>query len=161
MFRRTDNASAPNVVKKCSPTVISSGLSMLGNIVSDGIIDFDGTIDGNIKCHTIVIRQNAVIRGEVEAQESIQVFGQVKGLIRAKLVHMHPGCNVEATIMHEVLTIEEGANVDGKFKRMSGKPSDDEASSNDNMQPQFSMPSEAETTINPQFLEGLKLIASN
>jgi cytoskeletal protein CcmA (bactofilin family) len=47
----------------------------------------------------------------------VHIYGQVKGLVKARDVHLYASCKVEGTIMHELLSIEDGAFVDGKFKR--------------------------------------------
>lgn len=102
--------------RKAVPSVVSSDMHVLGNIVSDGVIDFDGTIDGNIRCGTLVLRHNGKVNGEIHA-ENVQIYGSVKGLIKARSVQLHSTCMVEGIIMHEVISIEDGANIDGKIKR--------------------------------------------
>jgi cytoskeletal protein CcmA (bactofilin family) len=98
------------------PTVITQDVNILGNIVSDGNVDFDGTLNGNIRCATLTIRNNGCIKGEVVAH-NVLIYGRVKGLIRAKHVQLFSSCNVEGIIMHETVAIEDGAFIDGKFKR--------------------------------------------
>jgi cytoskeletal protein CcmA (bactofilin family) len=45
------------------------------------------------------------------------VYGKVKGLIKAKSVQLHSSCCVEGIVMHEAISIEDGAIIDGKMKR--------------------------------------------
>lgn len=120
MFRKNKSSSLTALTSGSKqsgiPSIITKDMHLLGNIISDGIIDFSGTIDGNIRCKAITIRPEGTIKGEVTADE-VAVHGKIKGLIRAKNVHFYPACNVEGIIMHEGLTIEDGAFVDGKFKR--------------------------------------------
>ncbi len=91
-------------------------MNILGNIVSEGNIDFNGTLDGNIRCATLTLRENSSVKGEIVAN-TVFAYGKIRGLIRAKIVQLFASCNVEGVIMHEALTIEDGAFVDGKFKR--------------------------------------------
>lgn len=119
MFRRTtDNteSSVPN--KKIAPSVISSHINILGNIISEGLIDFDGSIDGNIHCHSLLVRPNARINGEIKA-DSVQVSGRVFGTIRARIVTLQPTAHVEGIVMHEQIIVEDGATVDGKLKKIT------------------------------------------
>lgn len=121
MFRKPNNSlqSVPakaGAAKKSVPSVVSSDMHVLGNIVAEGIVDFDGTIDGNIRCMTLVLRHNGKINGEVYA-DNVQVYGNVRGLIKAKTVQLHSTCCVEGIIMHEAISIEDGAIIDGKIKR--------------------------------------------
>ena len=98
------------------PSVISEDMQVLGNIVSHGMLDIDGQIEGNVKCHTATIRPNGRVRGDMQAEE-VHVHGQVEGIIKANTVCLYASASVKGTIMHESLSIEDGAFVDGKFKR--------------------------------------------
>jgi len=102
--------------KGTTPSVLGADMHILGNLVGDGIIDIDGQVDGNVRCHTASIRINGCVRGDIVA-EIVHVYGAVEGVIRGKTVMLYSTAKVVGTIMHEALTIEDGAFVDGKFKR--------------------------------------------
>jgi cytoskeletal protein CcmA (bactofilin family) len=117
---------APVLGKKgMQPSVIAADLNVLGNIISDGVLDIDGKIDGNVRCHTASIRPNGRVHGDVTA-EIVHVYGAVEGVIKAKSVMLYATAKVVGTIMHESLSIEDGAFVDGKFKRTDKVFIDDE-----------------------------------
>ncbi|MDX2074761.1 MAG: polymer-forming cytoskeletal protein [Alphaproteobacteria bacterium] len=109
-------ASKSNKTRELIPSIITPDVHLLGNLVSEGAVDFSGTIDGNIRCETLTLRAQGTVKGEITAN-TVQIQGTVKGLIRAKNVHLHATCKVEGIIIHEQLSIEDGAFVDGKFKR--------------------------------------------
>ncbi len=98
-------------------SVIAQDTNILGALISDGSIDFDGTIDGNIRCHTLTIRKNGNVKGDVNAQ-ILHVYGKINGVINAKNVNLYTDCYVEGVVIHENLSIETGAFLDGKCKRM-------------------------------------------
>jgi len=133
MFQKShNNSTRPNSTisvnkKEQSPSVIAKDIHMLGNVVSEGTVDFDGKLDGNIRCDNLVVRNNAFIKGEILAN-SVSIYGKVKGLVRAKSVHLYASCHVEGIIMHEALTIEDGAYLDGKCKRTDKLDGDDDSS---------------------------------
>jgi cytoskeletal protein CcmA (bactofilin family) len=102
--------------KASVPSIISQDMNILGNIVSEGSIDIDGKIEGNIRCDRATIRENGRVNGDIVANH-IAVHGEVHGLIKAKSVNLYSTCHVEGIIMHESISIEDGAFVDGKFKR--------------------------------------------
>lgn len=103
--------------KNCGiPSIISSDMHVLGNIVSEGTVDVDGNVEGNVKCRAATIGKNGHVKGDVIA-ENVHVYGKVQGLIKACHVHFFKGCHVEGVIMHEAIIIEDGAFVDGRFKR--------------------------------------------
>jgi cytoskeletal protein CcmA (bactofilin family) len=125
MFSRTkgESSSAPATTvpaKKNIPSVISGDLHILGSLVSEGVIDVDGNIEGNVKAEQVTVRSNGKIKGDVIAQ-TVHIYGEVHGLVRAQAVHLHSSCHIEGIVMHQSLTVEDGAFIDGKFKRLKDK----------------------------------------
>ena len=118
MFWKTkpDSKKLIPAKKGAFPTVVTREMHILGNVVSDGVIDFDGTIDGNIRCQMLTIRGNGQVNGEIIA-DTVLVYGKVVGLIRSRHAHLFSTCHIEGIVMHESITIEDGAFIDGKCKR--------------------------------------------
>jgi cytoskeletal protein CcmA (bactofilin family) len=118
MFWKTkpDEKKPAPAKKGAFPTVVTHEMHIIGNIVSDGVIDFDGTIDGNIRCQMITIRERGRVNGEIIA-DTVLVYGKVVGLIRSRHAHLFSTCHIEGVVMHESITIEDGAFIDGKCKR--------------------------------------------
>lgn len=117
MFKRSSTPkSHGNGPRGRIPSVISADMNVLGNIVSEGILDIDGRIEGNVRCHTVSVRPNGRVRGDVTA-DTVMIHGEVHGLVKARSVLLYATARVNGTIMHESLIIEDGAFVDGKFKR--------------------------------------------
>lgn len=110
-------ASAPSASnRKASPSVLAADISVLGNIISEGAIDINGRIDGNVKCESVTIREQGQVRGDVVA-EAAHIYGKIEGLLKAKHVVLYATAHVTGIIMHESLSIEDGAFIDGKLKR--------------------------------------------
>ena len=118
--------SISSLGKHSAPSVISADMNILGNIISDGFVDINGKIDGNVKCHSAIIRANGFVRGDVIA-DNVQIYGYVEGLVKAPVVNLYSSAHVSGSIMHESLSIEDGAFVDGKFKRTDKVFIDDDA----------------------------------
>ena len=155
MFRKNSTSTAitkaTSSKKESIPSIITQDVHVLGNIVSDGNIDFDGTLNGNVRCDTLTIRTNGFIKGEVVCN-NVLVYGKVKGLIRAKNVQLFATCNVEGIIMHETIAIEDGAFIDGKFKRADKVESSDD----DDNGVDFSF--DESNTVDGKILENIRLI---
>jgi len=132
------------------PTMIAKDFHILGNILSDGVIDFDGSINGNIRCHTLNVRKNGSIIGDVLADD-VFVYGKVKGIIRAKNVYLYAGSHIEGIVMHESIAMEDGAFLDGKLKR-TDKPHE--------AQPEESFDFDDTTAGDIRVLQNIKLIGS-
>src|SRR5690606_5158548 len=93
----------------------------LGNLISDGYIDINGQVEGNVKCLALTVREHGLIKGDVIA-EMVTVQGEICGLIKARHVHLANNSRVRGVIMHESLTIEDGAFIDGQCKRTERHP---------------------------------------
>lgn len=147
MWWKNNKVGAPNH-RESSPTIIAQDIHVLGNIISDGVVDFAGTIDGNMRCNILTLRPQAVANGEIAA-DTVHIYGKVKGLVRARHVHLYSSSHIEGIIMHESLSIEDGAYIDGKCKR-SDKPLDQEISptppANEPFADTFSLPEEEAAT---------------
>ncbi len=133
MFQKQNDGSRSkmeSLLRKHPPTIIAADLHLLGNIISEGVLDVDGRIEGNIKCKCVTIRKNGSVKGDILADE-VHIFGAVVGLVKAKDVHFFSTCHVEGVIMHESLTIEDGAFVDGQFKRMDRSAAEEEETDED------------------------------
>ncbi len=102
------------------PSLISQDMRITGDLVSDGDIQVDGTIDGNVKTGMLTVGEEAQIRGEIEA-DSVRVCGSVTGQIKARSVEIVKTAKVVADIIHETLSIEAGASITGNIKRADAK----------------------------------------
>ena len=97
-----------------SPTrsVIDAWLTITGNLQSEGEVQVDGKINGDIRCAHLTVGKEASIVGNITADEVV-VRGKVKGVIRANRVILQDSARVESEIFHKRFSIEEGAIFDG------------------------------------------------
>ncbi len=116
----TAAAPAPRSPGKAAmPSIISTDLTVSGNLVSDGDIQVEGTIEGDVKSRTLTIGQSGAVRGTVVA-DTVQVSGEVTGEIRAATVTLAKSARVSGDIWHDTLAIEAGARMEGTCKRLEG-----------------------------------------
>ena len=116
-FSKKNNDTQKPDPFKASPSIIASDMNILGHIISEGAVDITGHIDGNVKAPLVTIRARGKVMGDVEADQ-VHNYGHVHGMIKGKSVHLYEKSRVEGVVIHETLVVEDGANVDGKFKRM-------------------------------------------
>lgn len=163
----TNNSPSRAGGKGIVPSVISADMHVLGNIISDGFLDIDGKIEGNVKCRSATVRPNGLVRGDIQA-DIIHVYGRVEGQIKSRNVSLYASARVQGTIMHESLSIEDGAFVDGKFKRTDKVFIEDEAAHDDHAQlqiPSFGFDNDNRTDDDSssddelRILENLRLIS--
>ena len=99
-----------------TPSVLSSDLTVKGNIQTQGDIQIEGTIEGDIRAHQLVVGESATIRGEIVAEE-IVVNGRVIGRVRGLKVRLSATARVEGDIIHKTIAIESGAHFEGSVQR--------------------------------------------
>jgi cytoskeletal protein CcmA (bactofilin family) len=98
------------------PTTIASEVIIEGHVITNGEIQIDGTINGDVRARVCVVDGNGVVHGEVYAEE-VLVRGRVIGPIRGIHVHIQAGGHVEGDVINETLSVENGAYIDGKIRR--------------------------------------------
>ncbi len=119
--------SAPPAPKgKVSPSVLSSDLTITGNLRTSGDIQVEGTVEGDIRAHLLTVGETATIRGEIVADD-IVVNGRVVGRVRGLKVRLTSTARVEGDIIHKTIAIESGAHFEGSVQRQedplaSGRP---------------------------------------
>ena len=96
------------------PTYIASDTSFEGNINSNGEIHIDGELRGHVQAHTCLVDRHGEVIGGISAQYVV-VRGRVIGPINATQVTIQSGAHVEGNVVHEGLSIENGAFVMGSI----------------------------------------------
>lgn len=97
------------------PSLISADVVIRGAIESEGEVQFDGEIEGDIRAKALTIGEGARVVGEVVA-EKVRVCGTVEGAIRATRVELAAGSLVRGDVMHTALAIEAGAKFEGNVR---------------------------------------------
>ena len=110
-------AAAPPVKADGTPSIISANLHIVGNLKTEGEIQIDGLVDGDVRGHKLTIGGEATVNGEIEADE-VLVLGAVNGRIRARSVQLAKSAKVMGDILHELLAVEAGAHLEGHCKRV-------------------------------------------
>jgi cytoskeletal protein CcmA (bactofilin family) len=107
-------------------TVIAEGLKIHGSVTADGLVEVNGTIEGEIHCPSLIVSRNAHVTGTVTA-ERVVVDGTVEGPIQGGEVILKSQAHVVGDIHHQSLNIEKGAYFEGRVEqahRADERPSD-------------------------------------
>jgi len=97
------------------PSIIAFGLRIVGHVASAGVVHIEGEVDGDIECAELTIGSGGRVDGDVTAA-TVHVFGKMSGTIRARTVHIAAGAIVAGEVIHETLTVEPGAYLDGYYR---------------------------------------------
>jgi len=102
------------------PSNISADLHISGNMKTDGDVQIDGVVDGDVESVLLTIGDSAVVNGCVVG-EIIRVAGTVNGEITGRVVELTRTARVAGDINHHSLAIEAGAFVQGLCRRIDPK----------------------------------------
>ena len=95
-------------------SVIGSDVSIKGDVSASVDLHVDGQIEGDIKCASLVQGESSTISGGVTA-DTARMSGKVVGSITAKELVILKSAKIEGDVHYDALTIEQGAQVDGRF----------------------------------------------
>jgi len=99
-------------------------MQVTGDIVSDGEVQIDGELTGDIHCAKLTIGETGRISGSVVADDCL-VHGEVVGQIKSDAVTLSRSSRVEGDVLHDMLAIEPGARLDGHCRRLDKAENDD------------------------------------
>jgi cytoskeletal protein CcmA (bactofilin family) len=101
--------------------VLAADIVCQGNIQSEGDIELDGVIDGNVACRVLLIGRTGAVNGNIVAHE-VTVHGEVSGSIIGRSVKLCATCKVLGSLSYESLAVERGAYLDADCSMLQGKP---------------------------------------
>ncbi len=101
------------------PSIISADLKITGNLKSDGDIQVDGYVEGDIDSATLTVGEGAQVKGHISC-DAVRICGTIDGAVKAKSVVMAKSARVIGDIIHDSLAIEAGAFIEGNIKRLEG-----------------------------------------
>lgn len=101
---------------KPAASVLSSDLTVIGNLKTTGDIQVEGVVEGDIRAHLLTVGETATIKGEIIADDVV-VHGRVVGRVRGLKVRLTSSARVEGDIIHKTIAIESGAHFEGSVQR--------------------------------------------
>ncbi len=105
---------------KMVASIITSDVQIVGTVTSEGEVQIDGRIEGDVRGAKIAIGESGEVYGNVCA-EDVEVRGKVNGSIRGRKVSLASKAIVDGDITHSQLAVEAGARFDGRV-RFSAEP---------------------------------------
>src|ERR1700761_4095603 len=113
---------APSAAR-AGPSLISADVKMKGSIISQGEVQIDGVIEGDVRASSLTVGDTGAVKGECVA-ESVVVRGTIEGRIRGRKVQLCSGAKVRGDIFHASLAIEPNAVFEGAVKHAQDPTAD-------------------------------------
>ena len=100
-----------------APSVLAEGFALTGDIESDGDVHVEGTVTGNIHAVEVVVGPKGKVTGQIKAK-AVRIHGGIDGQIQGSSVALAKSAKVTGDILHNQLTIEPGAFLEGHCRRI-------------------------------------------
>ena len=101
-------------------SLVGDGLRVEGNIASEGDLLVEGEIQGDVAVRKVTVGPGGHVEGKVTAEE-IMVHGRLTGGLAGKTVTLCKTSLVDGDVEYENLSIETGAEFEGRCVRRGGK----------------------------------------
>jgi cytoskeletal protein CcmA (bactofilin family) len=115
MFTKTGFGPQGGGARETGRSVISSDVRITGSVTTEGMLEFDGRIEGDLSAQALGIGRAALVHGNISG-EHVTVDGTVEGDIDAGNLVLKPTAVVTGAITYGTLTVESGATVNGRFR---------------------------------------------
>jgi cytoskeletal protein CcmA (bactofilin family) len=107
-------------------SVIGADVVIKGDVAASADLHVDGRIEGDLACASLVQGEGSHIEGAIEA-ETARLAGSVKGSITARELVVLKTARIDGDVHYDALTIEQGAEVEGRFAHRAPVRAGDEA----------------------------------
>lgn len=95
-------------------TLIGRDVTIKGDISASADLHIDGRIEGDITCATLTQGESSTIVGTITT-ETARLAGTINGSISARELTVLRTARIEGDVQYDALTIEQGAEVEGRF----------------------------------------------
>lgn len=112
MFSKTERSDGPSGL----PSIVSKDMTITGNIESPGTIQVEGKVVGDIECHELTLGEGGEVHGQVKC-ELADIHGTVVGELQVTNLSIAASASINGDIVHENVSIEAHARVEGKLVR--------------------------------------------
>lgn len=112
--------SAASPMSGSTFSILGADLAITGDLTASADLHIDGKVEGDISCAALVQGETSEVRGAIRAR-SARLAGTVHGSIDAGELVILRSARIHGDVSYDALTIEQGAEVDGRFARRAGE----------------------------------------
>lgn len=95
-------------------SVFGADTHIKGDVQAGTDLHIDGVVEGDVACTSLVQGEASRIDGAIRA-ESARLAGTVRGTITVRELVVLKTARIHGDVHYDALTIEQGAQVDGRF----------------------------------------------
>ncbi len=118
-----DGVEKGETAKVAAPTgdgalsIVAAGMTVTGDIESNGVVKVEGTIEGTIRCaRQVLVGRQGRVKGDIVTREAV-IGGRVDGTVSgAERVEIQSSAIVSGDIHAKSLVVVEGAQLNGSVR---------------------------------------------
>ena len=123
-------------------SVLGADMAIKGDVSASSELHIDGRIEGDVECASLVQGENSEVIGAVKAG-SAKLSGTVRGTITAGELVISKSARIHGDVFYDTLTIEPGAQVDGRLSTRSAPAVEPAKDGDDASEPLLTLASSA------------------
>lgn len=104
-------------------SIIGSGMTITGDLVTDGTVRVEGRVNGTIRAgKAVVLGKEAEVVGDIHTQDAV-IGGRIRGtLVAESRLELQSTCIVEGEVRAraEHLQLDQGARFNGQIQMIDG-----------------------------------------
>lgn len=100
------------------PSIVSQGLTITGDLRSNGVLHVEGRVSGNLTAESINISVTGEVQGEVTCI-SLNIKGQMLGTAVCDELVVASSAHVQGSISYKFLSIGSGATIEGDLHHLA------------------------------------------
>ena len=98
-----------------STLMIGEGVTIKGNIKADNEVTIQGTLDGDVNCHCLIVSKSGNIKGKIKT-ETMTIEGKSDGEITVNdLLQIKSTGSVSGKIFYGKIQVEDGGKLIGEI----------------------------------------------
>lgn len=103
-------------------SIIATGMTVTGDIDSNGVVKVEGRVEGNVRsARQVLVGRQGLVRGDIETREAV-IGGTVEGTITAtERVEIQATASLQGDVVTRSIAIAEGGKINGSV-RMEDQP---------------------------------------
>lgn len=94
-------------------SIIGADVTITGNVTATGDIHLDGTINGDVRCASLIVGGSGKVKGHIAAEKAL-IAGQIEGSIAVHALAVEASARITGDMAYETVRIAQGAHVDGR-----------------------------------------------
>ncbi|MBM3613840.1 MAG: polymer-forming cytoskeletal protein [Alphaproteobacteria bacterium] len=98
------------------PSVLAADLVVSGVIATEGALEINGTVEGEVTAEALIVGRGGTISGKVRARRA-DVHGVLQGDLVCNDLVLRASSRLHADLTCTTLTVETGAEVEGNLRR--------------------------------------------